>query len=375
MKKTKLILNILLCITAISFIACSSPSGSDNSGNTDTTGTSGVDTGTSGTDTGTSGTDTGTSGTDTGTSGTGTGTSGTGTGTSGTSGTGTGGTEGTGGSGDTGSGTGGGNENPPVTYIGTKAPTEAKAVGDIVFTDGSAMPYSEYAALSEDDVKTAKKNAAIALIFYKGTGLNSDVNGVADNTTSRTLGVGLKHNKTYLAWCIPSANAYYKQITTILCPLEGEDSALTFTGDKNGSDNLEQIEAFDGISDTGTGGSTTSAEQAALNYPAFYFGKNYKDHFSRVAGTVYQNGWYLPSIAELFQIYACREDSVNGFNIDEASESLGGDKFGTWKYMSSSQNNYDQCSKYALFFGYGGWGRPSKGNTDSEFCCCIREFN
>ncbi|MGN0725600.1 MAG: hypothetical protein ACI4LR_05450 [Treponema sp.] len=32
---------------------------------------------------------------------------------------------------------------PPVTYIGSKTPTETKAVGDIVFTDGSASPYTE----------------------------------------------------------------------------------------------------------------------------------------------------------------------------------------------------------------------------------------
>ncbi len=268
-----------------------------------------------------------------------------------------------------------------VSYIGTKAPSEAKNVGDIVFTDGSTMPYSEYAVLSEGDVKTAKKNAAIALIFYKGTGLHSDdANGNPDNTTRRTLGVGLKHDRNGLAWCRYSsdtdqADAYYVNITSIQCPPSGDDGAYTFIGDKNGSDNLEQIEAFEGISDTGT----------AANYPAFYFGKNYKNiSGSRVAGTAYESGWYLPSIAELFQIYACRADSTNGFNIDEASNALGGDNFkasGNSYYWSSSQfvpnDTYASNGFYAwvLDFANGCCYCNNKDNASTTYVCCIREFN
>ncbi|MBQ9626127.1 MAG: hypothetical protein IJR40_03020 [Treponema sp.] len=81
------------------------------------------------------------------------------------------------------------------TYLGTKAPSEPKEVGDIVFNDGSAMAYTDFAALSDEE-KNAKKASAIALIFYKGTGLNSG----DDTTTSRTLGVGLKHSDK-IRWC------------------------------------------------------------------------------------------------------------------------------------------------------------------------------
>lgn len=38
------------------------------------------------------------------------------------------------------------------------------------------------------------------------------------------------------------------EITTIVC--EASKSSISYTGDKNGSDNLEQIEAFDGVDDT-----------------------------------------------------------------------------------------------------------------------------
>ena len=245
-----------------------------------------------------------------------------------------------------------------VTYIGTKAPGVAKEVGDIVFNDGSAMPYAAFTALTDEE-KNAKKTSAIALIFYKGTGLNSG----DDTSTSRTLGVGLKHNRSGLAWCTSSANAYSKDITTIECPASGSAGAQTFTGDKNGSDNLEQIEAFEGVDDTSTEG----------NYPAFYFAKNYSTHATNL-GENYASGWYLPSIAELFQIYACRADTANGFDIDAASQALGGDKFGTSYYWSSSQSASKGNYAYDLYFQNGDWSKPNKG-SNYDYVCAIRAFN
>ena len=174
------------------------------------------------------------------------------------------------------------------TYIGTKAPSEAKSVGDIVFTDGSATPYSEDLTLTDDE-----KNAAIAVIFYVGTDCSND-------STSRTLGVGLAQNQSGLAWCLGSAKAYNVNITTI------QES------DKDGSDNLEQIEAFDGVDDTAT----------EANYPAFYFAKNYASQTgSNVSGTDYEDGWYLPAKAELQKIY----ESLSTVNKELAA--CGGTEF------------------------------------------------
>ena len=261
-------------------------------------------------------------------------------------------------------------QNGSGAYIGTKAPTVAKEVGDIVFNDGSAMAYTAFEAL-DDDAKTAKKAAAIALIFYKGTGLNSDAaDGTPDTTTSRTLGVGLKHDKKYPAWCLQSANAYGKNITTIQCPATGSAGALTFTGDKDGSNNLEQIKTF--LSAEGSG--TTDDTETAANYPAFYFAKNYSTTATNL-GTAYASGWYLPSIAELFQIYACRADSTNGFDIDAASYALGGNKFEDSLYpyyWSSSQHEHISGEAYGLDFADGVWySYKSKGSC----VCAIREFN
>ena len=238
-----------------------------------------------------------------------------------------------------------------ATYIGAKKPTEAKAVGDIVFSDGSATAYSADLTLTD-----AQKAAAIALIFYKGTGLNTG----DDTTTSRTLGVGLKHNTSGLAWCLNSVAAFSKNITTIQCPASGSVGALTFTGDKDGSDNLEQIATF-------LGEDNDTATEAY--YPAFYFAKNYaSQEGSHVSGTDYASDWYLPTIAELFQIWKSKE------TVDAASQLCGGSQFDTSVYWSSSQSASSDDNAYPLDFGYGYWDSSYKANH-VKYVCAVRAFN
>ena len=236
-------------------------------------------------------------------------------------------------------------------------------VGDIVFNDGSAMSYTDFAAL-DAAVQNEKKAAAIALIFYKGS--------ASDALGARTLGVGLKH-ETGQKWCTNSAAAYSKNITTIQCPESGSAGTYTFSGDNDGSDNLSQIATF-----LANNGSTNDTGTAA-NYPAFYFAKKYNEQklgsesSSRIpAGSEFENGWYLPSIAELFQIYACREDSINGFDIDAASQALGGDSFGNSYYWSSSQYATNGVNAYLVFFANGYCVNDSKNYLDEV--CAVRAF-
>ena len=225
-----------------------------------------------------------------------------------------------------------------VTYIGTKAPTEAKAVGDIVFNDGSATPYSEDLTLTDDE-----KNAAIAVIFYVGTDCSND-------STSRTLGVGLAQNQSGLAWCLSSAGAYNVNITTI------QES------DKDGSDNLSQIGEFlDGNDDTDT----------ADKYPAFYFAKNYASQTgSNVSGTDYADGWYLPAKAELQKIY----DSLS--TVNNALPACGGTPFDTsLVYWSSSQSASPDDGRAYLHHFRNGVGHNFY-KTDARFyVCAVRAFN
>ena len=259
------------------------------------------------------------------------------------------------------------------SYIGTKASSEAKEVGDIVFNDGSAMPYTTFNTL-DTAAKNEKKTSAIALIFYKGTGLNNNNgNGTPNTTTTRTLGVGLKHGENK-KWCTSSAKAKNVDITTIQCTLSMITGVQTLSGNENGSDNLDQIAAFlaeaDGVTDDTTG------EGAADRYPAFYFCKNYKNQDgSHVSGTSYETGWYLPSMMELYQIYVNGKGANKVFDIDAASSVLGGNQFGTSYYWSSSECsvNIDETNTgWTCGFGQYQFSNPSKTNHASV--CAIREF-
>lgn len=240
--------------------------------------------------------------------------------------------------------------------IGIKKATDEKEVGDIVFKDGTATPYTSGMSLTKK-----QKNAAIAIIFYKGKGLN---NG-SDTSTIRTLGVGLKHSKTGLAWCTESADAYGKNITTIKCSATKKGNKYTFTGDKNGSNYLEMIEAEDGINDT----------EKEANYPSFYFAKNYKKVTgSNVKGSQYDNGWYFPSMAESYQIYLCMENKV--FDIDAAIEALGGDKFGDNALWTASSYGDKNFLNYATAISYKSGSLPVQPKLNNSLkVCCIREFN
>lgn len=82
-----------------------------------------------------------------------------------------------------------------TTYIGSKKPSLDKAVGDIVFSDGSATPYSNGLTLTDE-----QKAAAVAIIFYA----NSDGTGTLG---AKTLGVGL-NRKYWVPWCSTTAKAY-----------------------------------------------------------------------------------------------------------------------------------------------------------------------
>ena len=241
------------------------------------------------------------------------------------------------------------------TYIGTKAPSEAKAVGDIVFSDGSATPYSTDLTLSD-----AQKEAAVAVIYYAGSSAE-DVLG------AKTLGVGLKNTKgettTTLQWARytssdDKAEGYSTNITAIQCTSSemgsGKAATATFTGDTDGSDNWQALCAA--VSDEGTSG----------NYPAWEWVNAYATPATANLTGSYANGWYLPTVAELSMLYRAK-DTVNS-----ALEKAGGTKIADTGYWSSSQ--YASIDYYAwgvwfddgyLYYGY-------KDNHKSV--CTVRAF-
>ncbi len=225
------------------------------------------------------------------------------------------------------------------------------AVGDIILNDGSKVNYETAKTFTGSDLN-GLRSKAIAVIFR------------ADTANKTALGVGLKHSTSGLAWCTSNANAYSTNITTIQCPASGSAGNLTFTGDTDGSDNLEQIASF--LTTAGSANDTTDAS----NYPAFYFAKNYKTTATNLT-SAYENGWYLPTVAELFDIWKVKA------TVDGASGLCLGSQFGTSVYWSSSQSaSYDDYA-CELVFGNGDcYDDNNKTNSTSVFyVCAVRAFN
>lgn len=221
------------------------------------------------------------------------------------------------------------------SYIGSIIPNSELIVGDIIFTDGSIEHYTNALQLTDE-----QKADAVAIIFYKGNGLNS-----GSDTSTRTLGVGLKQSSTSLIWCVDSADALNKKISTILCTVEDEgDGEYTITGDKNGSDNFEQLAEFSGVGDT----------NSSANYPAFYWAKNYKDTATNLSGTEFEDEWYMPSIAEIYELFKCQKDTVNGFDVEAALTLCEGTVFyssvdgynNSKYYLTSSQHSDSSLDDY-----------------------------
>ena len=223
-----------------------------------------------------------------------------------------------------------------ATYIGSKAPTEAKAVGDIVFNDGSATPYTADLTLTNE-----LKSKAVAVIFYAGS--------ASDTLGAKTLGVGLKNTGAdkELVWARSTsaddrAEGCSTNITAIQCtPIAEEDGAAaaaataTFTGDTDGSDNWQAL--CDAVSDEGTSG----------NYPAWEWVNAYATTANLTDD--YASGWYLPTVAELSMLYRVK-DTVNS-----ALEKAGGTEIVDAYYWSSSQSASSEGAAWYVSFGAGGY--------------------
>ena len=192
--------------------------------------------------------------------------------------------------------------------IGSKSKPDA--VGDIVFSDGSATAYTS-------ELTNEQKSKAVAVIFYAGS--------ASDTLGAKTLGVGLKNTGTdnELEWAKDDdVNGFSTNITAIQCtPSEsgsGKAATATFTGDTDGSDNWKAL--CDAVSDEGTNG----------NYPAWEWVNAYATE-NLLAGD-YASGWYLPTVAELSILYRAK-DTVNS-----ALEKAGGMIIADEGYWSSSQS-------------------------------------
>lgn len=247
-------------------------------------------------------------------------------------------------------------------FTGNILPGAPKHVGDIVFMDGSAKTYTPGMTLS-----SAERSRAVAVIFYAGTACNN-----TGDTTTRYLGVGLKRSEEKREFVPYSSSLRTSLIQSLLCNATGSGGSYYFSGAMNG------INSYNSVS--------SSLGSGAANC-AFGFAQNYKGVTgSNVSGTLFEEGWYLPSVRELYALASAYKDSALNTTsaLRESVELIlqtenpwvPADGADCW-YWSSSQVNGTYNNAYQVQFakivnGYVQCQSYAKSMT--AYCLAIHQF-
>ena len=196
------------------------------------------------------------------------------------------------------------------------------AVGDIVFSDGSATPYSEDLNLTDE-----QKAAAVAVIFYVG---NED-----DMLGAKTLGVGIHQSSEKYAWAAEGTTGYSTEITDLeIATIDGETavgSADEFQKDGTARTwNIDSSTFADGSTgwDVICGLDENASDTAETNYPAFHWCNTYGSTYS-LSG--YEDDWYMPTLAEFSMMYRVIDC------LDPAILCTGGDKLLNVQYSGENE--------------------------------------
>ena len=211
-------------------------------------------------------------------------------------------------------------------------PTKATCVpGDFVLKDGTMLP--------KDIILTdTQKSNVVAVI----------VRAAADGKPA--LGVGIVHNK--VAWCTSDAEGFKIDITA----LQGKKTS----GYMDGSDGWEKLKAV-----------CSDAASNPENYPAWNYSLTYATT-NNLTGDLAE-GWYLPTMAELYTIYQ------NKNAVDASLSKAGGSTFGTNSYWSCCQ--YSNSNIGAIFWnfseGYMVGDAKNNGGVSWNYhsVCSVRAFN
>ena len=130
--------------------------------------------------------------------------------------------------------------------------------------------------------------------------------------------VGLNGSKRE-AWAKSDTTGYTMYFTKIQSKAIGRYSDYVFSGDADGSDNWSEICKAD----------TAASATAAENYPAFNYANTYGATYCD--GTAFTEGWYMPSLSELYELYKCKKA------VNEGLACAGGTKIPYGNILSSSQ--------------------------------------
>lgn len=251
-----------------------------------------------------------------------------------------------------------GYEEPPLPVPSglTLLPSETKDIGKILCSDGTFLSATEF--------ENNNKQPIAIICGY-------DVSG-------NKLGLGLLQSEP-VKWCgyddssftakdpdFPNIVASFFRSTRHFIDGTIQYENLGFDGDLQGYDNWSEICNKD----------INAYSTAEIDYPLFFFANSYSQ-LSNLSDTSYADGWFIPSMYELYQIYINREIINNALSVCNA-ELLSDERYWTsseWKY--NSKREFDD-----LFLG-SAWNIDfSDGHINPEWCgksceyktCAIRKF-
>ena len=194
-------------------------------------------------------------------------------------------------------------------------------VGDVVLGNGRYVTYANFNIHSIDYTAIS---IPVGVVAYKGSTGNY-------GTTGKVYMVGL-NQKSSFKWAPDGTKGYNTQFNT---------------SNTTGEDNWEVIVAAD----------PSGSASANNNYPAFDYANKYS------AGN-YTNGWFMPSMAELEQIYenkAIINNSLNAIIRGGSVSTLLPDNGYFW---SSSQSQYNCYSVCTVNFNFNNMSISNKNNVN-----------
>lgn len=239
-------------------------------------------------------------------------------------------------------------------YSGSYAP------GEIILADGTRVTQENYTAIDTD-------NPPVAVVCGRntyGAPIGFALHGMAFVYPPPT--------EEYLVWAKKDTIGSNTKFEGIICTPSlwtsgaAADPTLTFTGDTDGSDNWDYICSID----------PEGTANAAVNYPAFDWVNKYNTTYAAQLGNALPS-WYMPSIAELSQIYK-NKDVINASlaKISGLNSAYAVAKLETGSLWSSSQyGNDDPNAHRAVWYMSASDGmfqgklREYKGSV-----CCIAAF-
>ena len=198
-------------------------------------------------------------------------------------------------------------------------------IGDIVFSDGSCISYSNNLELDDK-----QKAGAVAVIF--------------NTTGGKILGVGLEQ----------------RQIKLVKDSTLPAYASVSGTSSTDGSQNMNVYKAI--------AGDTYSEE----NYPAIWWAEHYNVEYRGVSA-----GWYIPATSEMQTLREKRYSVNRSIRLIEGSDSsnLFPDDNQAHSYMTSTQHySYTYCVDAIGWLSSGSSSSGSVSKIDDNLTRVIRDF-